>query len=323
MPGSWHSLLPFLPHLSSTLQEGGPLDNLRVWIHEFGHAIVGWFGGHRAIPLGPPFGWTTIEPERSIVVYVAILFLLAVLFYTAWKEKLYAAMAVAAAFMLLQAKLTWATSPITLDELIRFGGVAGELYIGTLLMIAFYIRMPDRWRWDFWRFFVVVIAAVTFFHEYRFWHDVRWGRESIPWGSGLFGPDDENGDMNRLSWQFGWSDSRIITTYYSLANAGLLAIIIVYVWSLISLRVRQLSTVADEILPGDGQTHDWVVRSSMPKPDWQRFLTIRYRDNVYQMFKQNIGPKRRPFVYYLRKPPSGHLINAIREYNPEDVLKKS
>jgi hypothetical protein len=33
--------------------------------------------------------------------------------------------------------------------------------------------------------------------------------------------------MNRLSWQFGWSDS-IITTYYSLANAGLLAIITAY-----------------------------------------------------------------------------------------------
>jgi hypothetical protein len=62
----------------------------------------------------------------------------------AWKEKLYGAMAVAAAFMLLQAKLTWVTSPITLDELIKFGGVAGELYIGTLLMIAFYIRMSDR-----------------------------------------------------------------------------------------------------------------------------------------------------------------------------------
>ena len=89
-------------------------------------------------------------------------------------------------------------------------------------------------------------------------------------------------------------------------------------------RERQMGErVADEVLSGDGgKTHELKILSCRPKPDWHRNITVRYEDTFYQMFKEEAGPPLRPFVYYLRKPPLGHLIVVIRDYSPTDVLRK-
>ncbi len=79
--------------------------------------------------------------------------------------------------------------------------------------------------------------------------------------------------------------------------------------------------ILDEVQPGDGTTHELRILSCRARPDWHRNITIRYRDEFYQMFKEEAGPAPRPFIYYLRKPPLGHLVVAIRDYEPTDVLK--
>jgi Zn-finger nucleic acid-binding protein len=141
----------------------GLLTPFHIWIHEFGHAIPAWLAGYRALPL--PVGWTSIEPERSVVVYFAILFLLSVLFWTGQKQKLRGAMVLAVALAIAQFMITWRTHPQTIDRWIYFSGVGGEFFVSAFLMIAFYFQMPDRFRWDFWRYVVLVIAASAFFEK--------------------------------------------------------------------------------------------------------------------------------------------------------------
>jgi len=94
--------------------------------------------------------------------------------------------------------------------------------------------------------------------------------------------------------------------------------------SILSYIQRTLKTdepVVDQVLRGDGETHDIKVLSCREKPDWSPSTTIRYRGGFYQMFKQETEATIRPFVYYLRKPPAGHLCVVVHDYNPTDVMK--
>ncbi len=208
---------------------------LHVWTHEFGHATVAWLSGRRALPL--PFGWTSVQFDRSTIVYIALAFLLAVLFHTAWRERLRWAMGLAGAFLLLQFYMTWMVSPLTIELWITFGGIGGEFYLSAFLMAAFYFPMPDRWRWDFWRYPVLVIAASTFWDSFIQWHRIRAGEAQIPWGS-IFGEGDAGGDMNTLAFQYGWGSERIIDTYNRLGEFCLVVLISVYVAFFLKNRAR-------------------------------------------------------------------------------------
>ncbi len=231
-----HALALPVAALLAVIINAGPVSGFlapfHVWIHEFGHATVAWLGGRRALPL--PFGWTSWQPDRSAVVYFALLFLLAVLFSTGWRERLRWPMAMAGGIALVQFFMTWRLSAPSIEFWVTFGGVGGEFYLSTLLMISFYFRMPDRWRWDFWRYVVLVIAASTFWQNFWLWHRVRTGQAQIPWGS-ILGAGDADGDMDRLSWQFGWSDGRIIDSYSRLGEACLLVLIVAYLVFLVKL----------------------------------------------------------------------------------------
>lgn len=160
------------------------LRGVKTWFHEFGHATIAWLSGRRAIPL--PFGWTNIEPNRSLFVYCAILFLLLLLFW-----------------------MTWLMSPRTFNMLLAFGGVGGEFYLCAFFMVSYFFSLPEYFRtplagrlwrllrkaeqWDFYRFPVVLGAAFTFWDNVGFWGKINQGQASIPWGSLWGGPNHSGG----------------------------------------------------------------------------------------------------------------------------------
>jgi len=136
------------------------LFGVHIWIHEFGHATVAWLGGHQATPL--PFGWTNVGAEQSLFVYCGVLTLFGLLFWSGIKEKRKWPMGLAIALTTLQFFMTWVISPDTFDMLLSFGGIGGEFYLSTLLIISFYFPLPEYWRWDFFRYPAVVFAGFTF-----------------------------------------------------------------------------------------------------------------------------------------------------------------
>jgi len=205
------------------------LRGIQIWIHEFGHATIAWLGGRRAIPL--PFGWTNIEPERSLFVYFGVLTLLGLLFWVGWREQRRWPMVLAVVLAVVQFCMTWLNSEDTFQMLLAFGGIGGEFYLSTLLMVSFYFPMPEYWRWDFWRYPVVFGAAFTFWNSFWLWRQIHKGQDDIPWGSMWGGEDDSGGDMNTLL-QFEWSNQRIIDTYNSLGGLCLTILLSVYFYFL-------------------------------------------------------------------------------------------
>lgn len=204
------------------------LFGVHIWIHEFGHATVAWLGGHRATPL--PFGWTNVGEEKSLFVYFGVLTLLGLLFWTGAKEQRWWPMGLAIALAVIQFFMTWAISSDTFDMLLSFGGIGGEFYLSTLLIISFYFPLPANWRWDFFRYPAVLFAGFTFLGSRWQWRQIDRGLADIPWGTLFGGSDHIGGDMNQLHLVHGWSDQRIIDTYNSIGSVCAIAILSVYVY---------------------------------------------------------------------------------------------
>ena len=207
------------------------LRGLHIWVHEFGHATVAWLSGYQAIPL--PFGWTNTSLDQSGFVYFGILLLFSLLFWSGYRERRRWPMVLAIALVLLQFCMTWVLSSSAYRMLMAFGGIGGEFYISTLLLISFYFPLPNYWQWEFWRYPVAMAAAYTFWHIFDLWRHIQAGQEAIPWGTLWDGVGDANGDMNILSSQYGWTDGRIIHTYMALGNVCLWLLVGVYIYFLI------------------------------------------------------------------------------------------
>jgi hypothetical protein len=212
------------------------LRGVQLWIHELGHAIVAWLSGYGATPL--PFGWTNVSEDRSPMVYFCFLTLLFILFWSGWREQKRWGMVMAMMLSIIQFYLTWIMPEYSTTTWISFGGVGGELLLSTVLMVCFYFPLPDRLRWDFWRYPVLLMAAYTFTASFGLWHQIKAGAADIPWGSMLGGQGDAGGDMNKLS-ASGWSDVQIVSAYSHLGNICVVVLVGIYaIFLLKSLQIQ-------------------------------------------------------------------------------------
>ncbi len=201
-----------------------------MWVHELGHATIAWFSGYRAMIT---FGGTVTQLQRSPFVYLGILTLLGLLFWYGWKEEKRSAMILALILAIIQFFMTLVISRSTYRMLLAFGGIGGEFYLSTLFMISFYFRLPEKLRWEFWRYLALVIGAITFWSSFSKWHNISRGTEAIPWGTFWGGRGDSNGDLNVLRGDFGWHSQQIIDTYNHLGDLCLFAIVGFYLYFLL------------------------------------------------------------------------------------------
>ncbi|WP_008314892.1 hypothetical protein [Leptolyngbya sp. PCC 6406] len=202
------------------------LFGIKIWFHEFGHATVAWLAGRRALPL--PLGWTAVDPTRSLFVYFGLLILFGLLFAYGRKEQHRWPMILAVVLMVMQFAMTWLMPAQTFDMLLSFGGIGGELYLCALLMVSFYFPLPQYFRWDFYRYPVVLGAAFCFWGQFWLWKQIVRFQASIPWGA-MWG-DPDHGDMNRLANIHHWTPGQIMGTYNAIANLCLIAILGVYLY---------------------------------------------------------------------------------------------
>jgi hypothetical protein len=103
--------------------------------HEFGHATTAWLAGYPAIPSL----WKTIIFGRSMLLMIALAAVVAALLYRGWKSQRNDLLATGLVIGGLQLLLA-TSSDKTAQAAITFGGDAGAMVIGTLLVVAFFAR---------------------------------------------------------------------------------------------------------------------------------------------------------------------------------------
>lgn len=172
----------------------GPLVPMTVgmWTHELGHAFTAWLSGLFAVPL--PFVTITTSDERSLVVIALVIALWAGLGTWGVRKRAWGLVAVAAGIFLAQAYLTFIANPGRAMQWVIWAGMGGEIVLSALAMAAFYQRLP--YRWDFFRFPVLVTAAIGFVNTTYLWTVFTVDPHRLP--PGHISGDSSMSDLARL-----------------------------------------------------------------------------------------------------------------------------
>lgn len=212
---------------------------LSMWIHELGHAISAWLFGFPAFP-GPWF--TPIGASRSWLFSGAFMAGVGYWGYRNWLARRPLGVALCAAALLVQIVLTAFVSAHRAQEWIIFGGDAGCLILGALLMGTFYVRRTDSIRTGWLRWGFLVIGAAAFADAYATWWAARSDVGAIP-----FGESERSGlcDPSRLVDEYGWAISRMVNRYVVLGALCLLGLAALYAWGLVRARAAMRDPQSD------------------------------------------------------------------------------
>jgi hypothetical protein len=191
---------------------------VQIQFHELGHALTAWLASRAALPL--PFGFTFWREERSTFTALCVLFLLGVLLVRASRERRPFGVLLSTLLFGLWAWLSCSLANQQAERWILAGGVAGEFVLSALAMLAFFFRLPDRLRWDFFRFLVLAPAALAWVSSTRLWVGVARGTQPLPLGSILGSPGDLSGDLERLMMNHGVTAAAITHGYLTLCVAS-------------------------------------------------------------------------------------------------------
>ncbi|MGD0585525.1 MAG: hypothetical protein ABSA86_07075 [Oryzomonas sp.] len=202
---------------------------LSMWVHEAGHAVTAWLCGFGAFP-GPWF--TPVSSSRMLPVAIVVATVLCFCIYQSWRTGRSAL--VVGGVAALTAQLVCTTLPIIeANALVIFGGDAGCLVLGSLLMATFYARRDSSLyrgalRWGF-----LVIGAAAFMDASRTW----WGARSDP-GFIPFGENEGVGlsDPSRLTEDYGWAMQTMVDRYVWLGVACLVFLAVLYVVGIVQAR---------------------------------------------------------------------------------------
>lgn len=199
--------------------------------HELGHATASWLSSRIAIPL--PF-FTFWYDDQSVLMGSIVVAALGWLSFHTYRENNRFMLAIAGSLFAAWAITTFAiSSRTTLMWQILAGGL-GEIVFGAFLLIAFHFPLPDRFRWDFWRWVAIVPAALCFTHAALLWRTVAADVSQMPWGSAIGAESD--GDMNRLVQQFSWGANDLADFYLAVVYVCATALVGAFLYAAYRLR---------------------------------------------------------------------------------------
>jgi hypothetical protein len=205
---------------------------LSMWLHEFSHAITAWFCGFIAIP----GAWKTLVPEdRSPFFAVFVAAGLVALGVRAKRANRDWIAVVCGGGLLLQAIGTLLLRPTTAHALITFGGDAGMMILGTLLITTVYAPEGGAIRTGWLRWGFLVIGAAALADGFDTWWGARTNIDRIP-----FGENEGVGlsDPSKLVDQMGWTVPQLVGRYVTVGCVCLAALAVVYVIGLRAARKR-------------------------------------------------------------------------------------
>lgn len=197
---------------------------LSMPLHELGHATTAWWCGFSAIPTL----WKTLIPEsRGILPTLIVAVGCGWLVYRGWRGPRMRLAYLGAAFGALQLLGTTASTD-TAHAAISFGGDAGAMVLGTLLMMTFFVGQDSRLRRGGLRWGLAGIGAAGFVDTFATWWSARTDPDAIPFGEiegvGL-------SDPSVLQEVHGWTTSQIVGRYVIVGIVCLAALMAMYVWA--------------------------------------------------------------------------------------------
>jgi hypothetical protein len=185
--------------------------------HELGHAVTAWLCGFAALP-----GlWKTVTPEsRSLVFGLMVLAATGGLLYVGVRAQRRALIAVGGVLVAAQLVGTLAISAATAHVLVTFGGDAGAMVIGALLMMTFFAPPESRLVTNQLRWGFVAIGAAAYVDVFAVWlsHDIPYG---VIEGVGL-------SDPSKLVDDDGWSPDQLVHRYQMVGVACAIALVVAY-----------------------------------------------------------------------------------------------
>jgi len=207
----------------------GPVRLITMWIHESGHAVTAWMCGYAAWP-GPWF--TPISGDRSPAFSILLVGTLGWGAYRARKIERWFWVTSASAALLAVLACTMLLSPADAQQLITFGGDAGNLVLGTALMLTVYARGDHPIRTNQLRWGLLAIGALAFMDTFLVWNGPM---SNLPLG------ENDNGlsDPSVLVEGYGWTASLLVVRYQQVANGCMAVLFVAYasalVWPLSAL----------------------------------------------------------------------------------------
>ena len=201
--------------------------------HELGHAAASWLSSRIAVPL--PF-FTFWYDDQSVLMGLVVAGVLGWLMWHTYREDNRFMLGVTAALTLGWAVATFLISANTTLMWQILAGVLGEIVFGGFLLVAFHFPLPDRFRWDFWRWVALVPAGLCFMHALLLWRRVADDVSQMPWGAAIGA--DSDGDMNRLVQQFAWDANDLAGFYLGTAYVALAAMAAAYAYAAYRIRAN-------------------------------------------------------------------------------------
>jgi hypothetical protein len=197
---------------------------LSMIVHELGHAVTAWWCGFAAVPTV----WKTLVPEtRSTLAALALLALEGWIGVRGWIGQRTSWVAIGVALAALQFLGTLATSATRAHEAITFGGDAGAMVLGTLLMLTFFTGPESRLRTNHLRWGFLVIGAAALVDTSATWISARANTDAIPFGEiegvGL-------SDPSKLQEVHGWTMQQIVHRHIVVATVCFLVLLAAWLY---------------------------------------------------------------------------------------------
>lgn len=197
---------------------------LSMMVHELGHAVTAWWCGFAAIPTL----WKTLIPDdRAAPVSVLVLALAALVVARGWSARRWWVVAAGAGLVFGMLAGTVELSRDRAHEAIIFGGDAGAMVLGTLLMATFFVGPESPLRVNQLRWGFLVIGAAALVDTFSTWWTARSNPDVIPFGEiegvGL-------SDPSKLDEVYGWTTHQIVQRYVVVGVACCAALAVAWVY---------------------------------------------------------------------------------------------